>query len=135
RLSILVNKIDEHEQERARLSKLIPELGEKISNHVYTLRDLKQQIDHNRKSLKAVESEELQCQTVVNAMDHFLTVVDGELEHLKQVMKKEALDSAMGRLAVVHKTITDQNTVKSLVDDFEQQLSVAKKKHFVAKEI
>lgn len=135
RLSVLVSKIDEHEQERQRLSTTIPDLEKQISDYVHQMRELKDAIRRNRDSLATVTDDEVRCREVLGNVEQFLEVLDGELEHLKQQMKKEALDSALGRLATIHKTITDQNTVKSLIDDFEQQLTSAKKKHWLSKEI
>lgn len=135
RLKSVTIKVDELEKEKANLTQMLKEKHMLFTQLAIKRDQYKDNVLDAKKTLEAIESDEVNMSHTLRLAENFTRALENELEVIKQDVKKEFINDILGRLAVVHNTLGEQDTISSLLKDFNGQLETAKRKVIVSKEI
>ena len=135
RLKTVTVKVDELEKEKLSLTKMLEEKQSLFTQLTVKRDQYKSNVLAAEKTLEEMESDDANIKHLLKLTEDFSKALENEFEVVKQEVKKEFLNDLLGRLATIHNTLNEQDTIRSLLKDFNQQLDVAKRKVAISKEI
>lgn len=135
RLSAITEEVEKRNESKQDLSDRLSDASSLLSKLIEDRDALKHAHDYHVGLKDQHVTEERAIKYVITKAEDFFRAIDAHLEKIKASVKQEMLTDIVDQIANINRSINEQEQIKTLIRDFENQLEINKKKAKVSNEI